>query len=262
MITRRSSGLALSAVLALVVAACSTTEGTPAASAPAPDGSAPAASPGGSAPAGSPGAGGADISGDLQVLARYGCEPAPCEPSGEGAADEIAYTRYNVFAEQYPDVTLDFTESDFDAQGFLTSVAAGNPPDVVRMDRAIIGTYIAEGALEPLDQCISNMGIDMSQYRTPAVDAVTVDGAVYGIPEFYDSRIILVNDSVVEDAGLTSADIDTSDWDKLAQVNEQLLQKDGDTPSRIGFDPKLPEFLPLWAKANGADIVSADGKTS
>jgi hypothetical protein len=29
----------------------------------------------------------------------------------------------------------------------------------------------------------------------------------------------------------------------------------------IGYDSKLPEFLPLWAKANGADIISADGKT-
>ena len=87
MLTRRPLGLAMALVLSLVVAACSTSEGTPAASAPAPGGSVPAASPGGSAPAGSPGAGGADISGDLQVLARYGCEPAPCEPSGEGAAD-------------------------------------------------------------------------------------------------------------------------------------------------------------------------------
>ena len=28
---------------------------------------------------------------------------------------------------------------------------------------------------------------------------------------------------------------------------------------RLGVDPKLPEFLPLWAKANGADLVSEDG---
>jgi multiple sugar transport system substrate-binding protein len=30
---------------------------------------------------------------------------------------------------------------------------------------------------------------------------------------------------------------------------------------RFGFYPKLPEFLPLWAKANGADLLSADGRT-
>jgi multiple sugar transport system substrate-binding protein len=262
MLTRRSSSIAAALVLSLVVAACGGDSGATQSPA-APGGSAPAASPGApSSPGASQGAGSADISGELQVGARYGCEPAPCEPSGEGAADEIAYTRYNVFAEQYPDVQLDFTESDFDAQQFLTSVAAGNPPDVIRMDRAIIGTFVAEGALEPLDECISTMGIDMSQYREPAVAGVTIDGSVYGIPEFYDSRIILVNNSVIEEAGLTPEDIDTSDWDKLAQVNEQLMTKDGNNITRIGFDPKLPEFLPLWAKANGADIISADGLTS
>jgi multiple sugar transport system substrate-binding protein len=241
----------------LMAAACSAGGQSP--SAPAASG---AASPDASASAPGASPGGAAVSGPLQIGARYGCEPAPCEPSGEGAADEIAYTRYNVFAEENPDVELDFTESDFDAQQFLTAVAAGNPPDVIRMDRAIIGTFVAEGALEPLDQCIADRGIDMSQYREPAVAGVTIDGSVYGIPEFYDSRIILVNNSVLEEVGLTPEDIDTSDWAALSGVNQQLMSKDGDQITRIGFDPKLPEFLPLWAKANGADIISADGLTS
>jgi len=29
--------------------------------------------------------------------------------------------------------------------------------------------------------------------------------------------------------------------------------------TRIGFDPKIPEFFPLWAKANGVDILSKNG---
>ncbi|MEU4251410.1 SEFIR domain-containing protein, partial [Amycolatopsis sp. NPDC026612] len=29
-------------------------------------------------------------------------------------------------------------------------------------------------------------------------------------------------------------------------------------PARIGFDPKIPEFLPLWAKANGVQMLSDD----
>jgi multiple sugar transport system substrate-binding protein len=29
--------------------------------------------------------------------------------------------------------------------------------------------------------------------------------------------------------------------------------------TRIGFDPKIPEFFPLWAKAYGVDILSKDG---
>jgi multiple sugar transport system substrate-binding protein len=32
--------------------------------------------------------------------------------------------------------------------------------------------------------------------------------------------------------------------------------------TRIGFDPKIPEFFPLWAKANGVDLLSEDGRTA
>jgi multiple sugar transport system substrate-binding protein len=262
MLTKRTTA-ALSVALVLAVGACSGDN----------TGASPAASAGGaSAPAGSPAAseaasGGApsaaaDISGTLQIDAKYGCKPIPCTP-GEGGADEIGTTRVDIFAEQYPDVELEFTEKDFDPATFLTSVASGNPPDVVRIGRDILGTYVAEGALEPLNDCISRFGIDMSQYREPAVAAVTTaEGEIYGIPEFYDSRILLINDSVVEDAGLTTADVDTADWDKLKTVSKAMSKTEDGKLTRIGFDPKLPEFLPLWAKANGASIISDDGKTS
>ena len=254
---RRSTGLAMATILAVVVAACGSGQQTPG------PGSQPPASDGASAPPPASVAP-AEISGDLQVGARMGCDPLPCTPEegAEGVADEIAYTRYNVFAEQYPDVTVSFTEADFDPQTFLTAVAAGNPPDVVRISRDILGTFIAEGALEPLDTCIADRGIDMSQFYPSAVGQVTSGGSVYGIPEFYDSRIIFINDSVIEEAGLTPEDIDTSDWEALSAVNEQLMSVDGGTISRLGFDPKLPEFLPLWAYANGAKLVSDDGLTS
>ena len=259
---RKRTTAALSVALVLAVGACTgdNTGASPAASAGG--ASAPAGSPGESAAAsGSAPAGAADISGTLVVDAKYGCEPIPCTP-GEGGADEIGTTRVDTFAEQYPDVTLDFTEQDFDPATFLTSVAAGDTPDVVRISRDILGTYVAEGALDPLTDCISRFGIDMSQYREPAVASVTINGEVYGIPEFYDSRILLINESVVEDAGVTPADVDTADWDKLKTVSKAMSKTEDGKLTRIGFDPKIPEFLPLWAKANGADIISADGLTS
>ena len=265
MLTKRTTA-ALSVALVLAVGACSgdNTGASPAASAgaSAPAGSAGASeSAGASASGGAPSAAAADISGTLKVDAKYGCKPIPCTP-GEGGADEIGTTRVDIFAKMYPDVALEFSEKDFDPATFLTSVASGDPPDVVRISRDIFGTYVAEGALEPLGDCISKFGIDMSQYREPAVAAVTVDDQVYGIPEFYDSRILMINDSVVEDAGLTTADVDTADWAKLTDVAKKMSKTEDGKLTRIGFDPKLPEFLPLWAKANGASIISDDGKTS
>jgi multiple sugar transport system substrate-binding protein len=181
--------------------------------------------------------------------------------SAAAGADEIATTRYQAYCDAHPDVQVTFTNTDFDPTAFLNDVAAGTTADVVRMDRQTIGTYIAAGALDSLDDCISRDSIDMSQYYDSAVKQVTSGGKVYGIPEFYDTRLVLVNDSVVQDAGLKPDDINTADWNKLAQENQAMLKKDGGL-TRIGFDPKLPEFLPLWAKANGATLVSDDGKTA
>jgi multiple sugar transport system substrate-binding protein len=260
----RSLPIALLATVAIIVSACGGNNGSPGTGGSGGTGATPGGTSGAGASSGTASAAPIAISGDLKIGGKLGCKPAPCKPAegAEGAADEIAYTRYNLFADKYPDVKLTFTEADFDPKTFLTAVAAGDTPDVVRISRDILGTYIAEGALESLDSCISSHGIDMSQYREPAVAQVTSGGSVYGIPEFYDSRIILINDSVIKEVGLTPEDINTTDWTKLAQINDQLLKKDGNKISRIGFDPKLPEFLPLWAFANGAKIVSDDGLTS
>ena len=40
------------------------------------------------------------------------------------------------------------------------------------------------------------------------------------------------------------------------------MRTEGGKLSVIGYDSKLPEFLPLWAKANGADLISEDGRTA
>jgi multiple sugar transport system substrate-binding protein len=192
-----------------------------------------------------------DVSGALSVVGFNG-----------ETGDEIATTRVGVFKEAYPNVEVTFTEGGLDEQQFLTSVASGTPPDLVYIDRAVLSTYAARGALQPLTECIANMEIDMSQYREAAVNQVTVNGEVYGIPEFYNNIMLFINNAALAEAGLTADDVDTSDWDSIATLNTALTKMDGDTLTRIGFDPKLPEFLPLWAMANGVALLSDDGRTA
>jgi len=174
--------------------------------------------------------------------------------------DEIATTRLNYFTQSYPGVELQFSEGGFDAQQFLTAIASGNPPDLVRMDSQTLGTYAASGQLMPLTDCIAD--IDWSQYRPVVADQMKLNGVVYGIPEFFNTLQLIVNTKAVSDAGLTLDDISTTDWTKLADLNTKLTVGTGNSLTRMGFDSKLPEFLPLWAKANGADLLSADGKTA
>jgi multiple sugar transport system substrate-binding protein len=173
---------------------------------------------------------------------------------GFGGDDDVGKARVRAFADTHPNVKLTVTSGDFDPQQFLSAVASGNPPDLVYMDRQILGTYAARGAVVPLEDLIADAGIDMKQYRPSAVQEVTLNGKVYGIPEFYDSRIVLACPDVIGNTSLS-----TTDWNALQNNARALFRTSGGKVARIGFDPKLPEFLPLWAKANGADLLNTDG---
>ncbi len=178
---------------------------------------------------------------------------------GFGKPDDVGQARIDAFKKAHPQITVRINEGDFDPQQFLSSVASGNPSDLVYVQRDLIGSYAAKGALQPLDDLISDVDIDTGLYREPAMRQVTVDDKIYGIPEFYNTRNILINGKALREAGMSPQDLSTTDWDKLHANAVKLYQVKGSKISRIGFDPKLPEFLPLWAKANGADLVNEDG---
>lgn len=178
---------------------------------------------------------------------------------GFGLSDEIAKTRVDAFKRDNPNVDLKITEGAFDEQQFLSAVASGNPPDLVYMDRKLIGTYAKRGSIQPLTDCVDKQQIDLGQYRQAAKDQVTLDGIVYGIPEFSQVRVVYLNETLLKQAGLTADDVDLSDWAALPALNAKLAKVTGGKLTRIGIDPKIPEFLPMWVKANGAEMISADG---
>jgi multiple sugar transport system substrate-binding protein len=255
--TRRSTtGAALIATLSLVMAACSS-GATPN---PAATGAAPTAA--GSPAGGSPEAGGSTEAG--------GASASPMAASGNMSAfgvsyetgDTIAKARVDTFKKHYPNVQVKFSESDFDPQGFVTAIQSSNPPDVVRITRDRLGTYVANGVLEPLADCISKAGVDMSNYDPAAVQSLTFDGQQYGMPEFFWVSNWLVDDDLFKEAGLDPSTWDTSNWDQIKAANDALISK---TKTKIGIDPKISDNgdrFPMWVKAAGGSLVSDDGKTA
>ncbi|MBV9846421.1 MAG: extracellular solute-binding protein [Kutzneria sp.] len=179
---------------------------------------------------------------------------------GFGTGDEIATTRVALADKAVAPFPVKIGGSAFDAQQFLSAVASHTAPDVIYLDRQLIGTYAARGTLEPLENCIAGQHIDMDQYRPAAVAEVTLNGKVYGLPESYDNRVLVVNNGAVRSVGLRPSDINPADRTALSRVTATLTEhaSDGDV-SRIGFDPKMPEFFPLWAKASGVQMLSDDG---
>lgn len=181
---------------------------------------------------------------------------------GYKTGDEIAQVRVDRFRKMYPDVKIKFSESGFEEQPFLSALAGDDPPDVVNLPRSLIGTYIARGVLEPLDDCIEQESIDMDAFYESAVDQVTVDGSPYAVPEFYNTRVWMIDNKAFKEAGLDPKTFDFSDWEAIAEANKKLTKVEGGKLTRIGIDPMLPEFLPFWARANGASMISDEGTES
>jgi multiple sugar transport system substrate-binding protein len=179
---------------------------------------------------------------------------------GFGKGDDVAETRAAI-ATKAVGVPVNRPSGGFNDQQFLAAVASGNAPDLVYMDRAKVGTYAAKGALMPLTSCIKSQKIDMSQYRQAAVQSITYKNQVYGIPEFYDVRTILIDNAVLDQTHTPIGWLNPAKPALLLKAAKQMAIVSGGKVQRIGFDPKIPEFFPLWAKAYGVDILSKDGLT-
>ncbi|GAA1668196.1 extracellular solute-binding protein [Nonomuraea maheshkhaliensis] len=181
---------------------------------------------------------------------------------GFGATDEIGSTRVDLAKKALGGADVKLVEGDLDIQQFLSSVAAGDPPDLIYANRDQIGTFASRGAIIPLTACVQGERIDTSMYNKDALSQVTFGGEVWAIPEFNQVQITMANADLLKDAGLTIADVNGSDWDKITAAAKKLLKAPGGRLRVIGYDSKLPEFLPLWAKSLGADLLSADGRTA
>ncbi|MEO3791369.1 extracellular solute-binding protein [Nonomuraea sp. B10E15] len=192
---------------------------------------------------------GATFSGSISVM-------------GFGATDEIGTTRVDLAEKALGGAKIKLIEGDLDIQQFLSAVAAGDPPDVIYANRDQIGTFASRGAIMPLTECIKGESIDTSMYNENALGQVTFGEQIWAVPEFNQVQITMANGDLLKEAGLTIEDVNGSDWSKITAAAEKLVKTPGGKLKVIGYDSKLPEFLPLWAKANGADLLSADGRTA
>jgi multiple sugar transport system substrate-binding protein len=178
---------------------------------------------------------------------------------GFGTGDDVAESRAAI-ATKAVNATVNRPSGGFNDQQFLAAVASGNSPDLVYLDRQKVGTYAAKGAFQPLNSCISSQKINMKQYRAAAVNELTYKGKVYGIPEFYDVRTILIDNDVLDQTKTPIGWLNPAKPAQLLAAAKKMVKFDSNgNVTRIGFDPKLPEFFPLWAKAYGVDILSKDG---
>jgi multiple sugar transport system substrate-binding protein len=176
---------------------------------------------------------------------------------GYGPGDDVQENRAAYAKDQLSGTTINRPAGDFNDQQFLTQLASGAVPDLVRMGRPRVAQYASKGVLQPMDACVNPV---KKQYRVGALKAMTYGGHVYGLPEFTNQITLIVNQSAFKSAGVPISAAQTTNWKQLLATAKKLTKFDASgNVTRIGFDPKIPEFFPLWVKWFGKDIISKNG---
>jgi multiple sugar transport system substrate-binding protein len=179
---------------------------------------------------------------------------------GFGQGDDVATNRTAFAKHVLAPAQIQNPGGAFDPQRFLTQFAAGFIPDVLYVDRQQVATLAAQGALLPLNDCATAQHVDLSQYNKAALQEASYQGKLYALPEFTNQRTLIVNLDALKAAHVKLSQVSTTNWDALKRAATRLTASSGGKLTRIGFDPKVPEFFIMWAHANGADLLSADGK--
>jgi multiple sugar transport system substrate-binding protein len=179
---------------------------------------------------------------------------------GYGPGDDVQENRAAYAAAQLQGVTIKREAPGFDDQAFLTRLASGDIPDLVRMPRPSLALYAAKGVLQPVNSCVTP---DLAkQYRAGAIKAMTYGGKLYGLPEFTNQVTLVVNVQAFQEAGVPLSQAQTKNLPQLLKTAKKLTKFDSSgNLVRIGFDPKIDSGFgfPLWVKYFGKSIISANG---
>jgi multiple sugar transport system substrate-binding protein len=175
-------------------------------------------------------------------------------------ADDVGTARLDYAAEQLSELDVELDATAFDAQKFTTRIASGDVPDVVQMDRRYVTQYAAQDLIVPLDACFEAQGFDPGERWYPSVvEDVTYEDQVWAASQFYQPPAIILNKTVMAEAGVTAEDIDTSRPEVLLAAIEKMYQESGGVPSRLGFDPVSTGQSALWILGMGGQLTDDAG---
>jgi multiple sugar transport system substrate-binding protein len=248
--------LALPAIAAMVVAACSGgATATPSNPSPSPS----AAASGGSNPSASAAAAG---------CGTYAGPAATITYAIWGDTTELANQQkiVDAFMATEPNIKVKVTVADWDTywDKLQTGLAGGNAPDVFLMDGPLFPDYQTRDQLLDLTPLIARDGFDTGQLADLAVtDFKAADGDLYGLPRDMSTVGLYYNKTMFDAAGIAYPDA-TWDWAKLVSVATALTKGSGSTTTQWGFYTETSDMENYWSSLvwqAGGDILSADKQT-
>jgi multiple sugar transport system substrate-binding protein len=200
------------------------------------------------------------------------CNPPPEVEGGGGKVSldfvvwsysvETIQDNINKFEQANPGITVGLEDhSWFDYHDIMaTKFTGGTPPDVAYSSDHWLQEWVAAGWLEPLQRHCPQTVQYKDEWAPYAVQGMTLDGDLYGLPYYADLLIFIYNDKIVRGAGFGGA---PQSWDELTQQALELKRKGvSDFPVNIPLkkdDPWMIEIFYSMVYSLGGHMFDESG---
>ena len=191
-------------------------------------------------------------------------------------ADEFIQTKIDEYAAENPNVSIElvtYPHGDYETK-LLAAISAGDAPDIINLLDYLYPRYVGDGLLAAVDPAAfggSTMDDVRALYVDKALEGLSADGTVYGVPEEFNTLCLFLNATHFDDIGLDANDPENwpETWEDLFAVAKELEQRDGDTLTRIGFnwvwnlDPYwyAQQYWPIL-RQYGGNVLDEEGRAA
>lgn len=160
-----------------------------------------------------------------------------------GHEGEVVAQLLPEFERRNPGIRVDLQQLPWTAahEKLLTAFAGDALPDVCGLGNTWVPEFAALGALQPLDARIAaTPSLDVGDYFPGIWDTGVVDGTVYGLPWYTETRLPYYRSDLLAKAGITTP---PRNWDQWRVAMAAIKREVG--PTRYAILLPLNEFEPL-----------------
>ena len=177
---------------------------------------------------------------------------------GLGGEGEHVAQMIPEFERRNPNIHVVLQQIPFSAahEKLVTAYVGESTPDVAQMGNTWIPEFVAMNALDDLGPLVTTGGaIDRSDYFPGIWETNVVDGTLYGIPWYVDTRVLFYRSDILASVGFTHAPRTWTEWlDCMSRIQQQKKARWGLLLPTNEYEPVL-----ILGLSNHATFLNANG---
>lgn len=132
----------------------------------------------------------------------------------------------------------------------ITAFVSETLPDVFQLGNTWIPEFVAINAIDPLDTLIMKSQINLDDYFYGILESNKINGVLYGIPWYVDTRVLFYRKDLLEKVGFKNP---PRNWSELFECSKRIKSITGNYAIYFPTNEWVP--LILFALQNKAELL-------